>query len=331
MPSDDRTARAIQVLAPARAAFHDAVVAAVDELRGYIEARRPSADLRAGIRAGLGRFADDLLDPERFEALFGGNGRLNTDELARLEAALEVLRESVTQGEGLHRLVVPAGADLRDAVRAALAARGRVFAAARGAERIRSGRGMEAVDDAGGFAFRHWNRAERQIAPPLVLEVAGTDLQASGLAEYLEGRVKLVLVVTGPAPAAPLARLIAPHVWVQQALTADALAGFATFDGPGIAALVPEGSAVFTHEPVPGRGVGQRLHIDVLPAEEARHPVGVVSAAQQQADLQWLRELRLLVPGALAASGETVVTGVQPAPADMLAAWLLKQTDLTGA
>src|SRR5699024_9036906 len=119
--------------------------------------------------------------------------------------------------DDLYRVAVPAGSDLRDVVRNALAARGRVFAVARGAEQIRSGRGRsEAADEQAGFPFRLWNRAERQIAPPLVIEVEGGDLLVPGLAEYLEGGVKIVLVVKQPAPCASLSRLIAPHVFVQQ-------------------------------------------------------------------------------------------------------------------
>jgi hypothetical protein len=330
MPSDDRTARVMQVLVPARTPFHDAVAAAVDELRSYINARRPSADLRAEITSGLGEFAQGRVDPERFAALFAGNGRLSADELARLEAALEVLRESVQQGDDLYRLTLQPGVDLRDTVRGALAARGRVFAAARGAERIRSGRAMVTEDDAGGFAFRHWNRAERQIAPPLVIDLQGGDLLAGGLGEYLEGRAKLVLVVHGSAPAAPLARLVAPHLFVQQAVAAEELAAFAASPAPGIAALLPEGAARFCHDPHAGTRLGHRLRIDMLPTEEPRYAIGAVSVAQQQYDLQWLRELKELVAAPLPAAAPAE-PGVPAAPADLLAAWLLKQTDLTSA
>ena len=331
MPSDDRTARVLQLLAPARAPFHDAVVGAVDELRGYIEKHRPSADARAGIEAGLGQFAQGRLDATRFAALFGGNGRLSPEELVRLETALETLRESVQHGDELYRITVQRGVDLRDSVRGALAARGRVFAAARGAERIRSGRGIGGDAEPGGFAFRHWNRAERQIAPPLVIEVEGGDVVAAGLAEYLEGRARLVLLVKGPAPAAPLARLIAPHVFVQQTPSSDALAAFASFDGPAIAALMPAGAAEFTYDPAAGARLAQRLQVRALPAEEPRQAIGAVSVAQQQADLQWLRMLKELASAAAAPGSPVAAPAAAPAPADLLAAWLLTQTDLTGA
>lgn len=331
MPSDARTARALQLLAPCRAAFHDAVVGAVDELRSTISAHRPSADARAEITAGLGRFAEGLLDPDRFAALFGGNGRLGAEDLARLELALETLRETVQQGDDLYRLAVQRGVDLRDSVRGALAARGRVFAAARSAERIRTGRGVDVADEPAGFPFRLWNRAERQIAPPLLIEVEGGDLLTAGLAEYLEGRMKIVLVVSGAAPAAPLARLIAPHVYVQQAVAADALAGFAGFDGPAIAALLPEGAAAFTHDPAAGVSLAQRLRVEALPAMEVRQAIGAVSVAQQQADLQWLRDLGQLSSAVSVSDGPGTTAPAAPAPADLLAAWLLRQTDLTGA
>ena len=330
MPSEDRSQRALAALAPAQQAFHGAVVAAVEELRGYIAAHRPATDVTEAVRASLGTFAAGRIDSERFGALFGRHGRLAPEELARLEQALETLREFASRGDDLYRVAVPAGSDLRDVVRNALAARGRVFAVARGAEQIRSGRGRgETADEQAGFPFRLWNRAERQIAPPLVIEVEGGDLLVPGLAEYLEGGVKIVLVVKQPAPCASLSRLIAPHVFVQQTADPAALGRFAAFDGPAIAALVPAGSAVFTWDPSAGPRFEQRLQVEQLPKEEIRHAVGSVSVAQQQADLQWLRELG----DAGTRSAATAPAAAAPAtvePADLLAAWLLRQTDLNG-
>ena len=58
--------------------------------------------------------------------------------------------------------------------------------------------------------FRKWNRAGRQLAPPLVVELEAEDLLPAGLGEFLDGVVKIVLVVKGPTTPAPLARLITP-------------------------------------------------------------------------------------------------------------------------
>jgi hypothetical protein len=331
MPSEELRIAVLKVLEPAREAFHGAVVAAVEDLRGYIATHRPAENVGEAAAASLGAFAAGRIDTDRFGALFAHDGRLAPDELSRLEQALAALREFAHQGDELYRVRVAAGADLRDSVRVALAARGRVFAVARGAEVIRSGRGQAAAtDEQGGFPFRHWNRAERQIAPPLVVEVEGGDLQVGGLAEYLDGRFKLVLIVKEPSPAAPLTRLIGPNVFVQQATDPAALQRLVAFDGPAVAALVPAGCAVFTWDPSAGARFEQRLQVEHLPADDARAAIGSVGVTQQQADVQWLRELGELRARALAgvqtAAGEAVLGD----PADLLAAWLLRQTNLEG-
>jgi len=330
MPSDDRAPAVLKALEPARAAFHDAVVAAVSELRGYIAANRPTADTARAAAASLGQFAQGRIDPDQFGALFAHGGRLTPDELARLEQALETLRDFALQGDDLHRIRMVAGADLRDSVRSALSARGRVFAAARGVELIRRGRGQgSTADEHGGFPFRLWNRAERQIAPPLVVEVDGGDLQVGGLAEYLDGRFKLVLLVKEPSPAAPLARLIGPNVFVQQASQPAALARLVAFDGPALAALVPPGCAEFTWDPSAGPRFEQRLQV-TLPAEEQRHSIGSVGVAQQQADVQWLRELSEIRTQSAAGEADALSEFAGAGRVELLAAWLLRQTNLDG-
>lgn len=331
MPSEDRSQRALEALGAAKQAFHGAVVGAVEELRGYIASHRPNTDVTEAVRASLGVFAAGRIDTEQFGALFGQNGRITPDELVRLEQALEALKEFASKGDELYRIRVPSGSDLRDSVRTALAARGRVFAVARGAEQIRSGRAKaESADEAGGFPFRLWNRAERQIAPPLVIVVDGGDLLVSGLAEYLEGRMKIVLVVNEPAPCAPLARLIGPHVFVQQTSDITKLDRFAAFDGPAIAALVPAGSATFTYDPSAGPRFEQRLTVQQLPNDEIRHAIGSISVAQQQADSQWLRDLGELNARTARVAAEPAAAPAAVEPADLLAAWLLRQTDLNG-
>ncbi|NJD10987.1 MAG: hypothetical protein FIB01_11320 [Gemmatimonadetes bacterium] len=331
MPSEDRTLAVLKVLEPARAAFHGALVAAVEELRGYIATHRQVPDIGKAAAASLGQFAAGRIDAERFGALFAHDGRLPPEELDRLEQALEGLADFARQGDELYRIRVAPGADLRDTVRGALAARGRAFAVARGAEAIRSGRGEAvATDEQSNFPFRQWHRAERQIAPPLVLEVEGGDLHVGGLAEYLDGRFKLVLLVAPPAPAAPLTRLIGPHVFVQQTTDPAALRRLVAFDGPGIAAVVPGGCACFTWDPSAGPRFEQRLQVELVPGDDPQQAIGSDGVAQQQADLQWLHELSELraraLAGGVAASGDAVLGD----PADLFAAWLLRQTSLEG-
>jgi len=330
MPSEDRTVAVLKALDPARIAFQGAVVAAVEELRSYIAAHRPPQDSGKAALASLGLFARGRVDAERFGALFAQDGRLSPEELSRLEQALAALREFAQQGDDLYQVKVAPGADLRDTVRGALAARGRVFAVARGAEVIRSGRGQAATtDEHGGFPFRLWNRAERQIAPPLVLEVDGGDLQVGGLGEYLDGRFKLVLLVREPSPAAPLTRLIGPGVFVTQTSDPASLDRMMAFDGPAIAAVVPSGCATFTWDPGAGPRFEQRLVVGQQPADEPQ-PIGTVGVAQQQADVQWLRDLGELRARALAGVRDDAGEPVLGDPADLLAAWLLRHTNLEG-
>jgi hypothetical protein len=168
------------------------------------------------------------------------------------------------------------------------------------------------------YPFERWNPAERDLAPPLAVDVAGADCHAAGLADLLDGRLKILLRVSGPCPAAPLARLVAPRTYVLQTDAETDLQGLVAWDGPGVAALVPEGVARFCHDP--GAEPGQRLHVAHVP-DGALRPVGGASAAQQAEDLALL----------------AAWAGAQPAPASTpdvddpagrLAAWLLQQTDL---
>jgi hypothetical protein len=331
MPSEDLSLAVLKALEPAREAFHGALVAAVEELRGYIATHRPAGDTGKAAAGSLGQFAAGRIDAERFVAMFAHNGRLGEDELGRLAQALETLGDFARQGDDLYRIRMASGTDLRDTVRSALATRGRAFAVARGAEVIRSGRGQTAAtDEQGGFPFPLWNRAERQIAPPLVVDVAGGDLQVGGLGEYLDGRCKLVLIVREPSPAAPLTRLIGPHCFVQQTSDPAALQRLVAFDGPGVAALLPAGCAEFAWDPSAGVRFEQRLQVDVMPAEDPRQAIGSVGVAQQQADVQWLHELSELRARALAGVQDDAGESPLGDPADLLAGWLLRQTNLDG-
>jgi hypothetical protein len=159
-----------------------------------------------------------------------------------------------------------------------------------------------------------------------VVEARGADLLAAGLAEFLDGHVKLVLVASGDTSPAPLARLIAPGTYVQQAGASPNLAGFVAWEGPGIAALVPEGCGRFVHDPKAGRTASERLRIEHLP-DPPRKGIDGISVTQQADELALLASLSqptgIPVRGAAAAA--------QPAadPAEQLSAWLLAHTDLT--
>jgi hypothetical protein len=261
MPSDDRIAQALSALKRPRDVFHSAVVSAVEEVNAFLSAQRAPADERAAQESDrLGSFALGHIDIDRFSRLVDEKQVLDPARLEGLEHALRVLKGFAVQGDELYHVRVEEGADLRDTVRDALAVRGRAFSTAQLIEVLRTGHNGRRSDvDYGTLDFRRWSRAERLLAPPLVVEVAGSDLQVAGLAEYLDGAQKIVLVVEGPAAPAPLARLVAPRTFVMQTADPSALRRLASWDGPGIAALMPEGAVSFVHDPSKGESLARSV------------------------------------------------------------------------
>jgi hypothetical protein len=333
MPSDPRTPTALAALTAQRQAFRSAVATAADEIAARLRAYRSAGDGQAE-RASLelGVFASGRIDPERFAALLETSRPLDPAALERMERALAAMREVAGAGDDLHLLRLPPGGDLRGQVGRALARAGLAFAAAREAELLHQGRspapGLEAWPE--GFPFTHWNRAERQIAPPLVVEVEGGDLQVGGLADLLTGRQKIVLLVREPAPPAALVRLVTPGVFVMQGSDAAELGELAAVDGPAVAALLPAGAASFVHRPGEAE-LGGRLEVRSVP-EQPRASIGGVSLFQQAEEL---RQLATLARAALAAVEVAAAEpgAAQPAadPAGRLAAWLLQQAQVDGA
>ena len=354
MPSDDRAAAALRALAAPRERFHSAVAAAVDEVRGFLAAHRPAHDGRAASAAAveLGAFAGGRIDASRFAALAGGAAPLDASALAPVEAALAELVRVAAAGDALFRVEVRHHADFHLTVAHALASAGRAFAAAQVVELVRAGRWDPEAHThlLAPFPYRRWNRAERAIAPPLVIEAEGAALHAGALAEFMDGAQTIVLVVHAPAPPAALARLVTPGVFVMQTDDAAQLARAAAFDGPAVAALVPEGAARFVHDPSAGGTLRARLTIDHLPDGGALRGLDGYSAFQQRDELAWLREMTT-VPSAqepVPSAREPVPSAQEPVPstadaplgtghsalgtdvpdADLLAAFLLRQAGL---
>lgn len=329
MPSEDRGIQVFETLAGPRAAFHSALVSAAEEIEAYLGSRRAPRDGRGRqVAAELGAFAAGRVDPERFAALLTDERTVDEGAADLMERALAVLRELIRAGDGLFRVDVAPGGNLAAAIDSGLAVAGRAFGAARVAEMARSGRVATAKEDpAGPWPYARWNRAERLLGPPLVVEVDGGDLVTGGLATYLDGHQKIALVVRGAAPPASLARLITPGVFVTQAAEAAELAPFAAFEGPAVAALVPEGCARFTHDPGAGASPAERTQVAYVPEEKPRRAVGQVSAFAQSEELRHLAALAQAgtAPGV---GSEDRTAEEDAAPADMLAAWLLKQADL---
>lgn len=372
MPSDERTTMALEALSAAGEVFRSAVAAAANEVGARLAAHREPRDGRVSRTAAeLGSFAAGRLDPERFAGLVTREGELGFLAAVRMERAFDTLSEIARRGSDVFHVSVPPGGDLRASVAAALAEAGRAFAASRVAELARVGSPAEAeIDLHAGFPVRLWNRAERQLVPPLVVEVDGGDAQAGGLAEFMNGTQKIVLVIRGPAPPAPLVRLITPGVLVVQADDISAVAAVAEAKVPAIAALVGPDAARFTHAPG-GGNVWQRLSVTHLPEQELRGRIGSFTSHQQVHELAWLRQLatapepvalvaeRVDAPvaatdperearrpdvapagatsrpeppstGAPGAGAEAAIAAPAADPVDRLAAWLLSEAELTG-
>lgn len=332
MPSDSRLELAMRALAAPIEAYRSAVAAAAEEVRGFLATHRSTAD--AGDAAiELGPFAAGRIDLEAFSRIGPGAAAVEPGTLAEIDAALDVLRRAATPREDAFRVVVEPGRRLGDAVGAALAEAGRVAAAARFAAAARRG-GAPAARGNGrpgaGLPFPEWSEGERRFAPPLAVELDGADLRAGDLVEFLDGGVKIVLVVRPPCAPAPLVRLITPGALVVQTADETDLERVADAAGPAVAALVPEDAARFIHDPAAGPEPWSRLTLRHLPERSAKRPVGAASVRQQTDELEQLRALAARPDAAPAAPRDGAATPPERSdPADRLAAWLLSQAELS--
>lgn len=343
MPSDASKA-ALSALEGPRERYLSAIAATAEELRGFLGTRaRPGSDRAARLAGELGPFAGGRVNPDRFVAFLDEGETLDPEALKILDLAESVLEDASNLGERSFLVELQAGADLYSAVGLGLAWLGRPFGAATAVARAKQGRaGVNESILVDAFPFRRWTRAERELAPPLVVEVEGSDLAAAGLASYLDGAQKLILVVRGPAPPAPLTRLISPGVLVVQTEDAGDLKGIGEFEGPAVAALMPEGrGARFAHDPTLGPGLGGRLSVSSLPEEDEVQPLGSLTVAQQLQELRQLAALKEAVEGTPPAvpagdseassdgKGKTAREKLETVePADQLAGWLLSQAEL---
>lgn len=331
MPSDPRVALALLALKQPTAEFQAAVQGALVQAESLLVAESATAAARAERAAReLGRFGAGRVSPDRFAALFSKVTPLDAASRKALERAVSILRGVATQGDSLFVAEVKPGRPLGATIDEALAMAGRAFGSIIISELVRGGRYVPKEHDRllDGGEFRAWNRAERRFAPPLVIEVNGADLHAGALLDFADGREKLVLVVRGDAPPAALVRCVTPGTFVLQTTDGTGLDLLAGFEGPAIAALLPEGAAVFLHDPRKGTEPWQRLTVKHLP-EAPKKAIGGASAWQMGEDLKMLADLGrtpFAVPG---------VSGQKAAPAmgaddavDRLATWLVDSSGL---
>ena len=319
MQSDDRVNSILEQLASQRDLFRSAVAEASEQLRSVLSGYRNSTDNdveRAAFE--LGRFARGRIDPALFALVFADDKTVDPGAIAWVDRAEAVLQEVASTTHLLQYTRVAPGGSLRMSVDRALARIGRAFGAVRVAEYARSGRsiGVEAkfLDV---FPFALWNRSERRIGLPLVVEVEGKDLHAGGLEEFLDGTQTIVLLVNGAAPPAPLARLMTPNVLVMQTTEVADIGNVVTATGPAIAAIVPENCARFVHR-------DGSTEVKSLGSEGPLTALGKIGVFQQREELlQLMRNAQVQLAGA----AETEVVAA-PAAEDVLAAWLLRQADV---
>ena len=333
MPSERRIALALEALTQPVAEFRAAVQGALTQAGTFLAVQSEDPATRAA-RAGteLGHFAAGRIDAAAFATLFPAAMPTEGAAHQALERVVDTLRGVNAKGQDLFVTEVTPGRRLGATVDAALAEAGRAFGAIVLAELIRGGRYRAAEHDKllESFEFRAWNKAERRFAPPLVVVLDGADLHAGALLDFADGREKIVLVVRGACAPAPLVRCVTPGTFVLQTVDGSGLDRVASFDGPAIAAFMPEGSAVFMHDPTAGNEPWQRLDNRHLP-EMPKKPVAGQSPWQMGEDLKMLTDLArtpFAIPTAGSATG-TPALGANDAM-DRLASWLVSQSGLGG-
>jgi len=310
---DERIDAAVRAVQPRIRRLRHAVKAAEEEVREELNKRVGAERFRdEKALVELGPFALGRVAPERFARLVGvaepGLAPEAVDVIDRADAVLAAFLDSPWS----HVVRVPRGGDLRDVVKESLESFGRVFGAARAVELARSGSFDPNAHGSllGALPFRLWNRAERELGPPLVVDVSGDDCQPSGLGEFLDGRLALVLVATGSTTPAPLARLITPGTLVMQTADPADLARLEATEHPTIALLFDEdrpSQAHFVHDPDAGDTPLERLAVTRMPSEAhigrgRRAPVWLEDLAQ-------LRTLSAWPAGASATQGGGGGTG----------------------
>jgi len=333
MPSDPRVAQALAALAQPIAEFRAAVQAALAQADAFLAAQtaNPAAQsARAAVE--LGAFARTHIDPAKFAAMFPSVATADKASQAALEKAAKILRRVAAQGDEMALTLVTDGVKLGATIDAALAGAGQAFGAIIITELVRGGRYKAAeherlLDPA---EFRAWNNSERRFAPPLVVEVNGADLHAGALLDFADGREKIVLVVHGDAPPAALVRCITPGTFVLQTVDGTGLDKLAGYEGPAIAALLPQGAATFMHDPTIGKETWQRLTVPFLPAGPFK-AVGGFSAWQMEQDVKMLADLArtpFVVPATPGAKAAPAIGADQAV--DRIASWLLGTSGLAG-
>jgi hypothetical protein len=325
MQSDPRIPIALRSVAGFTSAYRSGVISSLERVRAMLTADGGAA--RA--RRELGAFAAARIDADRFAELSRGSA-LDAPSRARIARCADVLREFANVPDEGFTVDVPAWRRPYPVVSSVLARFGRAFGAAIAADLARSGAYDPQQHDCltEEWGYDRWTKAERRVAPPIVLSVLGSDLRVAEFAELLDGTQHIVFVVRGPCAPAPLVRLFTPDTLVLQTTDVTGLDRFSAYNGPAIAALMPDESASFLHDPERGAASWQRLQIWRRPAAEPRRSVGGLSPRQQREELLQLEALSTQ-PALPTAPIDALVPHGAGNASDRLADWLLAQSGLS--
>lgn len=333
MPSDARFTQALAAMAQPIAEFRSIIQGALAQAETFLVEQAADADQRAS-RAGveLGHFAMGRVDPARFATIFPAVPPVAPEATAALKRAITTLRAVIDRGDEAFLVDLPTGGRLGAKVADALAEIGRAFGAVILTDVVRGGRYQASEHDRllDPLEFHAWSKAERRFAPPVLVSLDGADLHVGALSDYADGREKIVLVVRGAAAPAPLARCITPGTMVLQTTDGSGLDRVAAFDGPAVAAVMPEGAAVFFHDPMAGKEPWQRLTVPTL-GEVPKRSISGTSAWQMAEDRTLLGDLAR-TPFAIPVSGGAAAPAVGADDAvERVAAWLLGQPGMQGS
>lgn len=319
MPSEERRALALDAVRPRIELFRSALTVTSNQVQALLAG---SGDTETDKVEALGYFAKGKVNMERFNSFTPKAVRIDAETEAPVRAAQDVLKSLLAQGDDLFIIEAENGRGLGHQLSVRLAKIGRAFAAARVIALAKNGAYKEDKHAATleRFPYAMWNSSERALAPALVIEVSGEDFKPSAIVPLLDANMKIVFNVLGDAPAAALARVISPRVFVQQEIGDAKLEEFTAFEGIAVAALLPPSAVSFIHNPAAGSTTYERFVSITFPTEVRKRAIGGISPAQQAEDYTLLESLS--VPPEIA--GEAASD-----PAGKLSAWLLSQTDLS--
>lgn len=331
MQSDDRGMVAFSALRPRIAQYRFTVSTSLERARSLLASESGVATAQNV----LGEFASGRIDPEKFAMISAGSAPLDVVGCAVLERAGEALEGLLAAGDELLFVSVPSGTSPAHAIAARLSKIGSAFGVAALVELVRRRtydplvHGLPFEE----YPFEKWTRAERKLAPPLVVYLNGANLDPFEMAKFVDGAMQIVLLVEGPCAPAPLARVISPGVFVAQASDVSSLAMLDGFEGPAVVAVMSDSEAAFVHDPRRGASAWQRLQIGRMPATTPRKSIGSRSAAQMREDLALLASLaeQPVFPSNSTDALFAAIGGANGTdPVERLASWVLGESKVAG-